>query len=139
MKLFLAMALFLASATVAIGEEKAPITLIPEVITADLAAIEADSLLPDCQDVPAPVVAPTNPETPWEYFLAAYPMILLILRGVAEVLGRLADKGSGAATVGARLIVHLMALLGWVAGKGGLGSPKAESVKKFPGWKPKKK
>jgi hypothetical protein len=88
----------------------------------------AKSALADCVKQAASDVTPVT-------VIAAYPVILLVLRGLAEILGRAAAAGSTSASTVMIGLRYLIALLGWVMGKGGLGTPQNAMVRTLPKYK----
>lgn len=88
----------------------------------------AKSALADCVQQAASDVTPIT-------VIAAYPVILLVLRGLAEILGRAAAAGSTSASTVMIGLRYLIALLGWIMGKGGLGTPQNVMVKTLPKYK----
>jgi hypothetical protein len=120
MKAFLGLLFFLAVSDIALSQT-AEVTLTPMTLSAEAPA--EISALADCIDQTVNDVTPTA-------IVAAYPVILLVLRFLSEALGRAAAAGSASASTGVIVIRWLMAQLGWLFGKGGLGVPTAVMSKK---------
>lgn len=89
--------------------------------------------LPDCFHLPSGIVGFANGEMHGSGKIAAlWGALMLLLRVLAELLGRAAMAGSVNATTAMRVVSYVLALLGWVSGKAGWGTPRATIVQTMP-------
>lgn len=130
---FLILASALLASTVALATApKAPVAAPAVVAPAAVPAAADEVLLPDCQDV-----TEINKDLTLGEAGAALSGVYLGLRVLAEGLGYLASRGSAAAGTAMRIVTYIIALLGWLFGKMGWGTPAAASVRSLPRFKRK--
>ena len=134
MKTLFALFFFLSTATIALGEASpatpAPVATVlpaemdPPVVPAIMQNVTVAKLA-DCAKEAVSDITPAK-------LIALYPVLLVALRILSEVLGKLAATGSASANVAVVGLRYLSALLAWFFGKQGWGTPKAEPAQKLP-------